>query len=82
MVELRETVEMMNSADYKERFKAEYYQLDARIYKLTGMVSNYEMGTLDFEPSCPLDLLLAQLDAMKIYAYTLRERAKIEGIEL
>lgn len=25
-MELRDTVEMMNSADYKERFKAEYYQ--------------------------------------------------------
>ena len=26
-MELQETVEMMNSNDYKERFKAEYYQL-------------------------------------------------------
>ena len=25
-MELRDTVEMMNNADYKERFKAEYYQ--------------------------------------------------------
>ena len=81
-MELRDTVEMMNSADYKERFKAEYYQLDARIYKLTGMVSNYQMGTLDFTPSCPLAILEAQLNAMQIYAYTLRERAEIEGIKL
>lgn len=81
-MELRDTVKMMNSADYKERFKAEYYQLEARIYKLTGMVSNYEMGTLNFNPSCPLELLTAQLNAMKVYAYTLRERAEIEGIEL
>lgn len=27
MMKLANTVEMMNSADYKERFKAEYYQL-------------------------------------------------------
>ena len=26
-MELKETIEMMTSADYKERFKAEYYQL-------------------------------------------------------
>ena len=81
-MKLRDTVEMMQSADYKERFKAEYYQLETRIYKLTGMVSSYEMGTLDFTPSCPLDLLEMQLNAMKVYAYALRQRAEIEGIEL
>ena len=82
MFELKDTIEMMNSEDYKERFKAEYYQLDTRIYKLAGMVSNYEMGTLDFTPSCSLALLETQLYAMKIYANVLRERAEIEGIEL
>ena len=81
-MELRDTVDMMQSADYKERFKAEYYQLETRIYKLTGMVSSYETGTLDFTPSCPLDLLEMQLNAMKVYAYALRQRAEIEGIEL
>ncbi len=25
-MELKDTIEMMNSEDYKERFKAEYYQ--------------------------------------------------------
>lgn len=29
-MELKDTVEMMLSADYKERFKAEYYQLKIR----------------------------------------------------
>ncbi len=28
--ELRETIEMMNSKDYMERFKAEYYQVVIR----------------------------------------------------
>lgn len=32
-MELRDTAEMMNSADYKERFKAEYYQLKIRYGK-------------------------------------------------
>lgn len=82
MVELKNTIEMMISEDYKERFKAEYYQLETRIYKLTGMVSNYEMGTLNFTPTCPLDILEAQLNAMKVYAYALRKRAETEGIEL
>lgn len=32
--ELRDTIEMMNSGDYKERFKAEYYQIVIRYQKL------------------------------------------------
>ena len=35
---LNETVELMLSSDYKDRFKAEYYQLVYRIEKLTNMV--------------------------------------------
>jgi len=38
MKELNETVEMMNSEDYKERFKAEYWQTYIRYKKLTKMV--------------------------------------------
>ena len=33
----KDTVEMMNSADYKERFKAEFYQLLIRLDSLTSM---------------------------------------------
>lgn len=33
-MELKDTVEMMNSADYKERFKAEYQQVVIRYKKL------------------------------------------------
>ena len=33
-MELRDTVDMMNSEDYKERFKAEYYQTVIRYGKL------------------------------------------------
>lgn len=34
MMKLNETVKMMNSADYKERFQAEYNQLAIRYYGL------------------------------------------------
>ena len=30
-MQLKDTVEMMNSEDFKERFKAEYYQLLLRL---------------------------------------------------
>lgn len=40
MMELKQTVEMMNSADYKERFKAEYMQVVIRYKKLANMLEN------------------------------------------
>ena len=36
-MELNETIEMMTSNDYKERFKAEFYQLKIRICKLDSI---------------------------------------------
>lgn len=79
---IKDTVSMMNSADYKERFKAEYFQLEIRIDKLTSMLSAWDVGELKFQPTCSYALLEAQLNAMKTYAYLLRERAEIEGIKL
>lgn len=81
-MELIDTIPMMNNADYKERFKAEYHQLEIRIDKLTAMLSKWSAGELNFTPSCPYALLEAQLNAMKTYSYFLRERAEIEGINL
>lgn len=37
MNELKDTIELMNSSDYKDRFKAEYYQLKIRYTKLHAM---------------------------------------------
>lgn len=81
-MELKDTIHMMQSADYKERFKAEVYQLDIRIGKLANMLSAWAVGELGFQPTCSYDLLEAQLNVMKTYAYLLRKRAQIEGIEL
>lgn len=82
MKNLNETVEMMNSLDYKERFKAEVYQLDIRINKLVSMLSAWDAGELKFQPTCSYDLLEAQLNSMKVYRHFLCERAKIEKIQL
>ena len=51
-MELKDTIEMMNSEDYKERFKAEYYQTKIRYDKLHSMLVKNEAGTLDFKPTC------------------------------
>lgn len=82
MTELKDTVEMMNSADYKERFKAEYHQLKIRYDKLDAMTVKYEAGTLNFTPSCTLELLKEQKMHMGCYLRCLKIRAEIEGIEL
>jgi hypothetical protein len=81
-MKLNETIEMMNSADYKERFRAEYLQLQIRIEGLGAMLVKYAEGTLNFKPSCSYDLLNGQLKAMGLYASYLEERANIEDINL
>ena len=73
---------MMNSDDYKERFKAEYNQVMIRIEGLNTMLLNWDVGKLNFEPKCSYGLLSAQLSSMETYAKILRERARIENIEL
>ena len=81
-MELKDTVEMMNSEDYKERFKAEYYQTKIRYDKLDKMTVKYEAGTLNFTPSCSLEVLKEQKKYMGNYIRMLRIRAEIEKIEL
>ena len=81
-MELKDTIEMMQSDDYKERFKAEYHQTKIRYDKLHKMLVRAEAGTLDFEPTCPLDLYRDQKRNMGQYLYCLEVRAQIEGIDL
>ena len=81
-MELVETADMMNSPDYKERFKAEYWQTKIRWRKLHRMLVKYEAGTLGFEPSCSLELLKKQAFHMGNYIHILESRAEIESIDL
>lgn len=79
---LNDTVKMMNSANYKERFKAEYWQTKIRYEKLHRMTVKYEAGSLDFEPDCELSLLLEQKKYMGLYLNRLEVRAEVERIDL
>lgn len=81
-MELRNTIEMMYSKNYKERFKAEYYQTKIRYDKLHRMLIKHEAGTLDFKPTCPIHVLATQKRYMREYLKQLEIRAEIEGIEL
>ena len=81
-MKLSETVEMMNSTDYKERFKAEYYQLVTRYKGLKSMLDKWDNNTLEFEPTCPRSTYNIQIKAMVDYIAILEARAVMEGIEL
>lgn len=81
-MELKDTVALMASADYKERFKAEYYQLVIRFKKLQAMLEKWDKGELDFTPSCPKAAYAFQVKAMSEYITSLEVRAAIEHIEL
>ena len=79
---LQHTIELMNSGDFKDRFKAEYYQLKIRCDGLKKMLKKYKEGTLEFTPNCDYDLLLTQLVYMEGYMVVLETRAEIENIKL
>lgn len=82
MITLEDTIEMMQSEDFKERFKAEYYQLKIRMERLKSMLDKYRDGTLNFTPKCSYELLYEQYVYMKDYMVILVQRASIEDIDL
>lgn len=81
-MELLDTVQLMLSNDYKERFQAEYFQTKIRYDKLKNMCKKWDNGELDFEPTCDRSVYGSQLIAMCDYLKTLELRAEIEGIDL
>ena len=93
-MELKDTVELMQSSDYKERFIAEYWQTKIRYEKLKHFNNIIEAakittdGTvtdvLVVEPKhdCPSFMLEDQQHIMGQYLHLLEVRAVIEGIDL
>jgi hypothetical protein len=81
-MELKDTIELMQSEDYKERFKAEYHQVNIRITKLCAMLDKWDKGELNFTPTCPRSIYDGQSKAMNEYLACLEARAAMEHIEL
>lgn len=82
LTDISGTISLMTSNNYKERFIAEYYQTKIRYDKLHKMLVKYDARTLDFEPTCPIEILRSQCSHMGSYLYDLEVRAEIEKIEL
>ena len=82
ITKLSQTVDMMNSSDYKERFKAEYAQVVIRYKKLKNMLDKWDKNELTFTPTCPRSTYNIQIKAMTDYIAILEARAVMENIVL
>lgn len=79
-MELKDTVSLMTSSNYRDRFLCEYQQTKIRYDKLMNMYQNWD--NLDFTPTCDKEIYKLQLTSMNDYLSVLTQRAKAEGIDL
>ncbi|MEI3172551.1 MAG: hypothetical protein V8S76_00355 [Lachnospiraceae bacterium] len=79
---LKDTVELMTSPDYRDRFIAEYQQLVIRYRGLRNVLDKWDRGELNFKPTCPRSTYNMQIKAMTDYIAVLEARAVMEGITL
>lgn len=82
MTTLTNTSILMCSTDYKEKFKAEYIQIEIRYRGLLNMCKKWDRNELTFKPTCPRSTYDMQLRVMRDYLSILEMRAVMEGIEL
>jgi len=73
-MELADTVKLMGSLDWKDRLKAEYWQLKLRTSKLNMSINNNDI------PQCTKDILYEQLIAMDAYISVLEKRIKLYNL--
>ena len=84
---LEDSIPYMKSTNYKERFRAEYWQNKIRYERLKNFcteieASLYSEAVLKPKYDCPYELLREQQRAMGEYLHILELRAKIENIIL
>ena len=81
-MELKDTIELMTSEDWKDRFIAEYLQTKIRYEKLHKMLVRREVGKCDFNTPISIESWKTQAQHMGLYLYELEKQAVIHGIEL
>ena len=93
MKELKETISLMTSDNYKDRFIAEYWQTKIRYEKLKKLLNTVEAANSTKYNLCdysiemptklgPVTLLEDQLSHMRYYLHILEVRAVVEDINL
>jgi len=81
-MELKDTIDLMTSSEWADRFKAEYLQTKIRYEKLHKMIVMREVGKQTFNTPIPLESWKEQAHHMGMYLYELEKQAAIHGIEL
>ena len=81
-MELKDTVDLMVSEDYKDRLKAEYLQVKIRKEKLGEKLREMQMGSISLDEVGELNLLRRQYAAMNHYENLLLQRVKAERIQI
>lgn len=89
-MKIEQTVKMMFDKDYRERMKAEYWQVKCRYEKLKKMNTHLEaerlcgkfpLGEIKVDGT-PWDVLRDQQRIMGEYLHVLELRAELEGVDL
>lgn len=80
-MELKDTINLMMSDDYKERFKAEYHQLKYRLEKLNALIIKKSIRPEEV-PDTSFLMLKQQAIIMEAYLKCLDDRARLENIQV
>ena len=80
--ELKDTIGLMTSYDWKDRFVAEYLQTKIRYEKLHKLIVKREVGKHGFYTPIPMTSWKEQAYHMGLYLFELEKQAVIHGIEL
>lgn len=80
--QLIDTIDLMTSEDYKDRFCAEYYQLKIRRDKLQDLMERWSRGLLNFQPTCDYTTYEKQIKYMDKYLEILIRRAQKENVSV
>lgn len=80
-MELKDTVKLMLSDDWRDRLKAEWMQVCIRCRKLTEFITAAERGERKYKSDRDKFHLKKQKEAMVMYIIALEHRMKLAGID-
>lgn len=81
-MKLKDTIDLMTSDNWVDRFKAEYLQTKIRYEKLHRMIVSREVGKQTFNTPISLESWKEQAKHMGMYLYELEKQAAIHEIDL
>lgn len=76
-MELKDTVDLMNSTDPVERLRAEYIQTKIRVKSLKDFLEKYKDGIVSLPPYTNYNILNRQFQTMLVYEKILEDRLNL-----